>query len=137
MKAVQEKIYSILSSDATLAALLGATASDSHIYPQIVNKLEVFPCITYEVVDEMTLNPPLNKQVIIMQFNIYTKETGNGSNPRDKLESIYSKLYSVLNYIKGQNPIIYAIQRGGMYDDQTDRQLFSKAIRFEIWAYNN
>lgn len=48
---VYELIYSTLAGDATLKALLGGSASDSHIYPIERGLIAVLPAVGMRVVD--------------------------------------------------------------------------------------
>lgn len=124
------KLYSILKNDATLASLLGGTATDSRIYPVLNKQLEVFPCITYLEIDEGFNTVPRRTLNIVVNLSIYSK-TSKGF-----VESVANRVNELLNYYKDtDDTIIYIKQVGGGADlPEPDRQLYRKLLRFRIWG---
>ena len=132
MKIQQEKIYTILSSDATLQGLLGAYTGDTKIYPMISEKFELFPCITYAIADSKFRTIPTKVQDIVIEFLIYSKD-GKGS-----VEDIFTRLVYLLNYYQTVNTsIVYMKQIFEMDIPEKDRSLYVKVCRFNIWSKNN
>ena len=89
-------IETILKSDATLRSLLEATVNQPRILPAISDTYEVFPVITYDIVDSSFRTSPHSAQDITVQFNIYSKSG------RVQVENIFSRLNELLNYYKSQ-----------------------------------
>ncbi len=136
MKPVQEKIYTILSGDATLQTLLGGTASDKKIYPSISDKFEAFPCITYSVIAGEFRSVPKYARDITIEFHIYAKSYPN-RNSKSTVEDIFARMNTVLNYYSDTTPLIrYLRQSLEMDVPETDRQLFGKVVRYTAWTYD-
>lgn len=121
-------IYTILKNDATLKGYLIGTTTDSKIYPAISDKFESFPCITYEVVVGYYRTKPTNTQDITLQLRIFTR------NDKQLLENIYSRINNLLNYYQDTNRLVYLKQTLESDQNETDRQLYTKVLRYQVWS---
>jgi hypothetical protein len=129
-----KQIVGILEADATLQTLLGGTVDDKKIYPAIADQFESFPCITYQVVGSSFRTVPLTAQDITLQFSIYADDN---SEPKQKVEDIFTRLNALLNYYKDiTKPIVYIRNSLAIDQNETDRRLFVKIVRYQIWALN-
>lgn len=134
MQTVTKKIYSILASDSQLSTLLEATVGDTKIYPSISDQFEEFPCITYEVVDGTFRSKPANTQDMVIQLNVFCKDSATYQG-KEKLENIFSRVNTLLNYYFDTDPtIVYVRQANEIDQNETDRLLFHKVLRYRIWS---
>jgi hypothetical protein len=136
MQAELKKLYNILSTDSALQTLIGGTTNDKKIYPEIANQFEAFPCITYAVVTSATRAIPRNTQDITVQFDIFSKTS------KQEIEDIYSRCLTLLNYYKDTvnfNWIrqVAELDNKASVSSSTDRQLWIKSFRVQIWSKNN
>ena len=132
MKTQQEAIYTILKNDSTLQTLLGSFSDDYKIYPMISEKFEMFPCITYKVINSGFRTYPTRVQDIDVEFHIYSKDS------KGNVEDIFTRLVYLLNYYKTVNTLIVYIKQSFEMDvPETDRALHGKVCRFQIWSKNN
>lgn len=132
MIATKAKIVTILQSDTTLQTLL-SSPSDKGIYPSIANqKFENFPCITYLEISGGFRTVPDNAEDLTLEFHIYSK-----TSPKH-IEDIYSRLNILLNYYRTTDtPLIrWCKQVMAMDMQETDRTLFHKVIRYQLWTIN-
>lgn len=123
-----QDIYAILKTDNTLKGYLGGTATDSKIYPSIADKFENFPCVTYTEITGSHRTVPANTQDINLQFTIFVR------NDKQLLENIYTRINNLLNYYQDTNRLVYIKQTLSADQNETDRQMYQKAIRYQIWA---
>lgn len=123
-----QDIYTILANDNTLKGYLGATASDSKIYPAISDTFENFPCLVYEVITSMHRTVPFNIQDINLQFRIFTRAD------KTLIENIYTRLNNLLNYYQNTNRLVYIKQVTEADQNETDRLLYQKVVRYQLWT---
>jgi hypothetical protein len=137
MQTATKKIYTILKDSTALATLLGGTATDTRIYPAIINADQKFPCITFEVVSESTRSVPRNVQDIILQLDIYVKSPVNTLIGKQLVENIYTTVNGLLNYYQDTDPlIVYMVQSLAIDNNEIDRQMWRKTLRYQIWVKN-
>jgi len=130
MKTVQEDIYSVLTADATLDGLLGATSSNSKIFPIIPKNFESFPCLVYKIVDSISATVPNGSRIIVIELRVFAKD-------KTICENIFARINALLNYRQNWNKNIVYIRHSGELDlPEEDRDLWSKIIRYQIWAKN-
>lgn len=130
MKKQQVNIYTTLKNDTTLATLLGATGSNNKIFPIIPDNFEDFPCLTYSIVDSNFRTTPKNTQDITIEFRVF------GSN-KTVCEDIFERVNTLMNYLQDWNKsIIYVKQSAELDLPEEDRSLWSKVIRYSVWASN-
>ena len=136
MQAAIKQIIAIFQADATLQSLLAGTATDKKIYPAISDQFEAFPCIVYDVISGIYRSIPFGEQDIVLQFTIYTNsKTSSGA--KQVIEDVYSRIVALVNYYNNDaNNIVYMRQAGEADQNDTDRQLFAKMVRFQIWTLN-
>lgn len=131
MQIQTKKIYAVLIAGNALQTLLGGTATDKKIYPSISDKFEAFPCITYEIIASSFRTVPIRVQDISMEFHIYSKVN------KQQVEDIYTELDNLLNYYRNTVQDITYIRQSYESDlNDTDRQLFHKVVRYQIWGRN-
>lgn len=123
-----QDIYTILKGSNTLKTYLGGTSTDSKIYPAIADKFENFPCLTYAVIDSSHRTVPHNIQDITLQFDIFVR------NDRALIENIYTTVNNLLNYYQDTNRLVYVKQILERDSNETDRQLYRKTIRYQLWT---
>jgi hypothetical protein len=131
MTAQLVKLITILGGDATLQTLLGGSISDTRIYPAISDQSETFPCITYQETGGGFRTTPSNVQDITVDLIIYSKDN------KDAVEAIFSRVNALLNYYKQVSSyprIVYAKLVYSADDNDTDRRLFAKVARYQIWS---
>ena len=87
---IEEIIYSTVKSDNTLRTILGATAKDSKIYPNVANVKEL-PCVIYYA--SAPTNPitePWSYQQNI-SFEIYAKDLSESLTIQSRFYEIFNK----------------------------------------------
>jgi hypothetical protein len=134
MQAQIKQIVGILEADSTLQTLLEGTATDKKIYPAISDKFENFPCVVYTDLGSVFRTVPRRAQDIPLQLSVSVKDN---SEPKQKLEDIHTRINALLNYYKDTTKsIVYMREDLALDNNETDRRLFSKVIRYQIWALN-
>lgn len=88
-------IYAYLKADTTLKALLGATSSDSKIYPQEARQGAKAPFIVYNLAGEGT------PEEILEEFSVMTKIVTEGNTSYFDTQSIEGALDDLLNLQDG------------------------------------
>ena len=136
MQAAIKQVVAILQGDVSLQTLLAGTSSDKKIYPAIPDQFESFPCVTYDVITGGFRSVPMFEQDITLQLSIYTNAKAS-SGAKQVIENIYSRIISLVNYYNNDsNNIVYMklVTEADMND--TDRQMYMKALRFQLWTLN-
>lgn len=93
---LKEAIYNILSSDATLEALLGGAGKVKHGNPE---NLSEYPCVTYQVLTE-TDNPYFADQPTGIARSRVVIQCFSNSASSKQVTNIEDRVYELLN---GQN----------------------------------
>ena len=129
MEHITKKLVSILQGDSTLQTLLGGSVSDKKIYPVIPDQFETFPCITYDEIMSPENTIPKNTVTQEYAINVFVKTT------KSDLEAIATRVRTLLRYYAITNPVLYLVSGINAFDNNsTDRQLFSKVIRFTVYS---
>lgn len=128
MKSVQEDLYTVLTGDSTLDSLLGATATNSKIFPIIPKNFESFPCLTYEVWDSDSVSVPVGSGELWIEFRAF------GAN-KTVCENITERVKELLQYRQNWNKNLVWIRYSGELDlPEEDRDLWSRIVRFRCWV---
>lgn len=134
MSTWRSKVVTILENDSALQGLLSGSASDKRIYPTVPDQPERFPCVVHEMVDSSYRTVPSDVEDVILQLSIYTKDSPYS------LEAISERLDELLNYyeeIAAAPRIVYMIRTASIDESLTDRRLFARALRYNIWFKNS
>jgi hypothetical protein len=128
MKTIQEEIYRVLTADATLDSLLEVSTNNSKIFPKVPKNFESFPCIAYSIVESSTATVPNGARFIIIEFRVFGKT-------KTLCENIAERIHILLNYRQTWNKNIVYIKHSGELDlPEEDRDLWSKVLRYQVWA---
>lgn len=137
MQTAIKKILTILNGSSALKALIQATPSDPRILPAIPVDKQKFPCITYNVVEASFRYPPSTVQDITLEFNIFVSSPSNVLVGKQLIENIYSTMNSLLNYYRDSDPlIVWIIQTLEVDNNETDRNMWRKTLRYQIVTKN-
>jgi hypothetical protein len=129
MTPILEKIYTILSTDATLQTLVGGGATDKRIYPFTVDEPEEFPCVTYENIGGDENSVPINTQEIEIELRSYSKKSMLEAN------QIMERVKVLIRYLGSDSPRIYWSKKTLEIDNPSnDRNLKGKITRFRFWS---
>ena len=124
-------IIDVLESDATLQTLLSGTAANKKIYPEVPDKFEDFPCVTWSFIEGEYNTVPSNTEKSELQFNIYSKLNVK------QVEDISERINALLNYYKEAQSgtrVIYMKRVLVTSANETDRAIFGKIVRYDIWT---
>lgn len=128
MQEISKQIVTVLQNDSQLQTLLGG-GIDKRIYPALDNSVAKYPCITYSEIDGMENTVPHNTQQSTFQISIFTKTS------KSNLESINARVKTLLKYYSSDSPKILWVRKSVEQDqNETDRQMFSKILRYIIWS---
>lgn len=131
MQTQLKKIYTLLASGSALKTLLNGSIYDTKIYHSLQNSFEKFPCVTYDIVSSNFRTVPIKSQDITLEINIYSKKD------HQNVEDIFTEINLLMNYYKNTTQDIVYIRHSYETDlDETDRKLFRKVVRYQIWAKN-
>lgn len=130
MQTAIKKIYTLLKSDNTLKGYLSGTATDSKIYPALRDDYENFPCLIYSEVASSFRTVPKNVQDLTFQLQIFSKED------KQNIENIYTSINNLLNYYYDKGEIVYSKMTLAVDSNLTDRQLYAKTLRYQVWLKN-
>lgn len=130
MRQIAEKIVALLQADSTLQTLLGGTADDKRIYPDTVNKFEVFPAVTYREEDGSQNTVPKNTQSSLFELKSFSNIS------EDQVSQINERIKVLLNYYASDTPIRFFWFKKEVEADIEfdDRLLFCKILRYRIWT---
>ena len=130
MRKNQEDIYAVLTADAQLKTLLGATAGNTKIFPVIPDNFEDFPCMAYSVMGGTFRSYPHGTEDLTLEFHIYDKD-------KTHCEDIFKRLNDIINYLqKYDKTIVYVKQSSEIDLPEADRKLWGKVIRYQVWTKN-
>lgn len=131
MQTAIAKVLTILNADNSLKTLLGATAGNPKIYPALSPQFESFPCITYEEINGPFRSVPRGAQDTTLQLDFYSKTS------KQNTEDVYTKVNELLNYYTDSDQLIQYIKQVMVTDvNDTDRKLWHKVARYQIWIVN-
>lgn len=136
MQESTKQFVNILESDAQLQSLLGGTAANKKIYPEITDQFEDFPCIVYYEVSSSFRTKPSNVEDSTFQFSIFTQEeSGN----KALIENITTRINALLNYYVQESSeprIVYSILENKQDANEPDRRIFSKILTYRLYIRN-
>jgi hypothetical protein len=140
MPELQEYIITTISSDATLRTMLGGSASDKRIYPDVNNKFEVFPCVTYRIIGGDENEKPANTYQATVEFKAFVSFDDPTNTPKTTAEELINRVHSVfrkLNIVTTVSGKVYKMFNTQMTllidSPQEDRLLYGKIMRFDCW----
>lgn len=131
MQTTVKQVVAVLQNDSALQTLLSGTSTNKKIFPSIPNQFESLPCIVYSVIGAGFRSIPFGEEDITLQLNLLSKTS------KQNIEDISTRVNTLLNYYNNDfNNIVYMKKVGEVDENETDRQLWQKALRYQIWTLN-
>ena len=129
---IVQQIVSIFSSDSQLQTLLGGTAGDRRIKPQVPGSPEETPVIVHDVVGSSRRTVPINVDDTTLQLRIYAVDIMAA-------ENIFTRMDFLLNYYKKTNSpkIQWMVREVKTNEPETDRSMQVIVTRYRIWSINS
>lgn len=131
---LQEKIYTIVSGDATLQTLLGGTASDKRVYAayQPVEKVLTTSAPAFVVIFHIsTGNPFLGRESFRYQFSIFSRTNELCERIADRIDSLLNR--QSLSATGWTDVSVARDFETTFYND--DEKSFRKVIDFMVRVY--
>lgn len=133
MLEIFEKIIAILTSDATLNAIVPTTNIFTGPVDQTMEsqKSLLYPSIVLSVTTESSRSIPTNARDTHLQLDIWSR------NSQLELETIYERVIVLLNYLSGNQDTAHIFwQRLGGATDllESDRRTWHRAVTFVCWS---
>lgn len=133
MLEILENIISVLTTDATLTALV--PASNILTGPvDIVTEANadlLMPQINVFVASEASRSVPMNTRDTIIQIDIWS------INSQIEVENIYERIITLLNYTsptQGSAKVFWNRLQSGVDTYESDRRVWHKASSFVVWS---
>lgn len=133
MLEILENIISILTTDATLIAIVPAAnilTGPVDIVTETSTGL-IMPQINVSVASEASRSVPLNTRDTLIQIDIWS------INSMIEVENIYERIITLLNYTsptQGSAKIFWNRLQGGVDQYESDRRVWHKASTFVVWS---
>ncbi len=133
MLEIFKKLISVLTTDATLTALVPANniyTGRADIVMEKQNTLN-YPSVVLTLVSEAVRSVPTNARDTMVQLDIWSR------NSQLEIENIYERILTDLDYLSGdQNSahIWWQILRGAVDLFETDRAVWHRSCSFTLWS---
>lgn len=133
MLEILEKLIAILTTDATLNAIVPVTNVFTGPVDQLNQSQESlpYPGIFLSLVSEVSRSVPLNTRDSHVAIDIYSR------NSQLEVENIYERIITLLNYFSGDEGgahIFWQRLNGAADLYETDRRIFHRSTTFVFWA---
>lgn len=133
MLEIFQNFYSILSSDATLTAIVPATnilTGPVDITMESQSSL-LYPQINLWQVSELQRSNPLNTRDTQVQMDIWSR------NSQLEIETIYERIIALLSYEianQGSAHIFWTRLDGGSDHYEAARRIWHRPVTFRVWS---